>query len=188
MARLPDRTQIDDLVLRCWEADDVEALHEAVRANVEHLRTRMAWIAFEPLGLAARAELVAQWQRAWEAGGDAVYGLWQHGVVVGGAGLHRRLGPGGLEIGYWVDHRFEGQGIATRASRALTDLAFTEPDVDRVEIHHDVTNGASARVPEKLGFTRLADLAAPTRDQAPADTGRDGVWQVTRAAWDALSP
>lgn len=35
--------------------------------------------------------------------------------VVGGCGLHRRVGPGGLEIGYWVHAAWTRRGIAAAA-------------------------------------------------------------------------
>jgi len=186
MERLPEHARIGDLHLDRWTPNDVDVLAAAIAENLEHLRPRMAWIAHEPLPREARVRLEEQWDEAWAAGGDCVYAIRIDGAVVGSAGLHRRLGPGGLEIGYWVGHRHEGRGIATAASRALTDLAFTVADIDRVEIHHDVTNLASRRVPEKLGFTRLPDIPGAARAQAPADCGTDAVWQVTRSAWAEL--
>ena len=63
--------------------------------------------------------------------------------VVGGSGLHRRIGPDGLEIGSWVRRDFVRRGIASSAAAWLTDLAFARPDIDRVEIHRDRANVAS---------------------------------------------
>lgn len=64
---------------------------------------------------------------------------------------------------------------------ALTEAALGLPGIDRVEIHHDVANVASGRIPAKLGYTRLGER--PTRDlwpPAPSDTGTDVIWQTTR--------
>src|SRR5438093_1311993 len=69
-----------------------------------------------------------------------------------GRGLHRRIGPGGLEIGYWVHVDHVGHGYATTAAGALTTLAFEDPAITHVEIHVEPANAASNRVPEKLGF------------------------------------
>ena len=73
-------------------------------------------------------------------------------------------------------------------SEGLTSLAFTLPDIDRVEIRHDLSNVWSRRVPEGLGF-RLIGKDAPNRDtKAPAETGVDLVWRTTRAEWLASHP
>ncbi len=182
MQQLPEGTEGEGLVIRRWLMDDAAALHEAITANVEHLRPRMAWIAHEPLALDDRREMIDRWHGEWADGGDVVYGVWQENAVVAGCGLHRRIGPRGLEIGYWTHVDHQGRGIATSLSRLLTDLAFTLDEVDRVEIHHDLTNVASRRIPEKLGYQRIGEQAA-TRELAPADGGTDVVWRVTRAEW-----
>jgi RimJ/RimL family protein N-acetyltransferase len=58
-----------------------------------------------------------------------------------------------LEIGYWIHAGFLRRGLATRVSCLLTDAAFTVAGIERVEIHHDKANVASAGVPRRLGFT-----------------------------------
>jgi len=102
---------------------------------------------------------------------------------VGGSGLHKRLGPGGLEIGYWVHREFTRRGIASSASRALTDHAFARPDIELVEIHHDAANVASAEVPRSLGFRHVGD--EPREIKAPAETGVHRIWRITRDEWTA---
>jgi RimJ/RimL family protein N-acetyltransferase len=183
MEPLPDYLEHDGLVLRRWTEADAETVEAAVTANIEHLRPYMPWIADEPLAIEDRRALEREWETAWAAGGDVIYGIFEDGTVVGGCGLHRRIGPGGLEIGYWVHVDHLGQGIARRASEGLTSMAFTLPGIDRVEIRHDLSNAYSRRVPEGLGF-RLIGKDAPNRDlQAPAETGVDLVWRVTRDEW-----
>jgi len=187
--RLPEETSIDDLVVRRWTVDDLEALHAAIGENVEHLRPRMPWIAEEPKPLAGRRALVQGWSDAWANGGDVVMGIWREGAVVGATGLHHRGWPDGPEIGFWVDHRHLGQGIATRSSRALTDLALTLAGVDAVYLTHDRTNLASRRVPEKLGYTWLGEAAVTDPSKvAPADDGVLGRWRMARADWPPAAP
>lgn len=178
--RLPDRTVVDDLVIRRWSIEDAPALAAAIATNLDHLRSRMAWTAAEPLTLDARRQLIAGWNDAWFEGGDEVImGIWRGERVVGGTGLHRRGWPDGLEIGFWVAADRQGQGIATRVSAALADLVFTETDLDAVYLANDVENVASRRIPEKLGFTHLGRF--PTdRPLAPADTGIDDRWRLPR--------
>jgi len=172
----------DALFVRRWRIEDAPLMHEAVTESVEHLRPWMPWIADEPLTVDQRRDLIAGWQSLWDSG-DRIYGMFVGDEAVGGCGLHARIGRGGLEIGYWVRAGRTGRGYATAASRLLTDLAFTSPDIDRVEIRHDATNAASSRVPAKLGYVRVDDLHRPP--VAPAETGVDHVWRMARAAWPA---
>lgn len=155
-------------------------MHEAVTESIEHLRPWMPWIAEEPLTVEQRRERIAGWKTLWGEG-ERVYGMFVGDAAVGGCGLHARIGPGGLEIGYWVRVGRTGRGYATEASRLLTDIAFATPGIERVEIRHDATNAASSRVPAKLGYVRVKDLRRPP--VAPAETGVDHVWRMTRAAW-----
>jgi len=183
MERLPGLVAHDGLVLRRWAEADAETLEAIVTANIEHLRPYMPWIASEPMSLDARRALERDWEETWLAGGDVVLGIFDDGVAVGSTGLHRRIGPGGLEIGYWVAADHLGRGIARRASEGLTDVAFTLPGIDRVEIRHDISNTYSRNVPKALGY-RLIGRDAPNRDlKAPAETGVDLVWRVTRDEW-----
>jgi RimJ/RimL family protein N-acetyltransferase len=174
------------LSLRRWVEADAPALSAAVLANLDHLRPWMPWIATEPLGPTERVALIDQWRTDWEGGGDLVVGILMAGVVVGGSGLHRRRGPGVLEIGYWVHVDHLNKGIATEVTATLTTAAFTVPDIERVEIHHDKANAASAGVPRRLGFT----LADETQDAvtSPGEVGIDCRWLVTRQEWMSKRP
>jgi RimJ/RimL family protein N-acetyltransferase len=179
--RPSDHIDAPPLVLRPYRDDDVPALSRAIAESVEHLRPWMAWAALEPLSLAERAALIRTFNRKWEDGEDFGYGMFLDGAVVGGCGLHRRLEPDALEIGYWVHAACAGRGLATIAAAGLVDTAFALPEIDRVEIHHDKANAASRRVPEKLGFTLVGE--APDPKQAPGDIGIECRWRVTRADW-----
>jgi ribosomal-protein-serine acetyltransferase len=162
------------LVLRPWEDDDVDAMTQAITASVEHLRPWMPWIAHEPLDRAGRLEVIQRFRSEWESGASFTLAMFRDGAVVGGTGLHPRVGPGGLEIGYWVHVDHIGQGMATEAASALTAVALAMGGVDRVEIHHDVANPASGRVPAKLGYTMAEERAVPP--SAPGETGRQLIW------------
>ena len=113
-------------------------------------------------------------------------GMFLGGDPVGSCGLHDRVGPDGLEIGYWVDEAQQGRGLASEAAALLTDAAFTLSRIERVVILHDETNVRSSRVPQRLGYRQVGRIDS-THDQAPEDTGRDLVWEVTRAEWGARS-
>lgn len=186
MERLPDRTETPRLLVRRWVAADAAALSTAVGASLDHLRPWMPWATGDSApSVDSRVELINGWEQVWAQGGDVTLGVFAGGLVVGGTGLHRRLGAGGLEIGYWIHVDHVGNGYATEVSAALTDLAFTVPDIDRVEIHHDAANVISGRIPARLGFRRIDDLAHPA--EAPAESGVRWCWQIRRDEWTPVS-
>ena len=174
------------LVLRRWVEDDAPRLSAAILASLEHLRPWMPWIATEPHTPAARASLIEQWRVDWEQGGDLVVGIFMDGEVVGGSGLHRRRGPGILEIGYWVHVDHVGKGIATETAAMLTTAAFTVPGIERVEIHHDKANVASAGIPRRLGYTMANEKTDAIT--SPGEVGIDCEWRITPEEWLARRP
>ncbi len=181
MERLPETISAPRLTLRRWVPDDALALATAITENVEHLRPWMPWIAAEPQSLPNRVALITQWQSEWERGGDVVIGAFIDGAVVGSTGLHRRRGPGVLEIGYWVHVDHIGNGYATEISDALTSASFTVAGIDRVEIHHDKANTASSKIPRRLGFTFAEETPVPVT--SPGEVGIDCCWVVLKEQW-----
>jgi RimJ/RimL family protein N-acetyltransferase len=141
----------------------------------------MGWVALEPLTRDERIALIGGWHAESVRGDDMVYGVFLDGSPIGGTGLHRRLGPTTLEIGYWIHVNHTRQGYATELARGLTDAAFAHPGIDTVEIHHDEANAESAGVPKKLGFT----LARKTQREptAPAETGVEWQWTMAKRDW-----
>jgi ribosomal-protein-serine acetyltransferase len=187
MLRLPEFILSDpDLTIRRWLVDDADALAAAIHDSLNELRQWLPWVVGEPLDIRERRALVTQWGHTWEAGGSVMLGAFMGDRVVGASGMHRRIGPGGLEFGYWVRSGLTGQGLATRIALAVTDAAFQLPDVDHVEIHHDEANRASARIAGKLNFV-LVDRV-PRTPAAPGDTGTQFIWRLGREAWTQRSP
>jgi len=170
------------VVVRHWREEDADALSAAILESLEHLRPWMPWAAEEPKSPAARLALIRGWERERLAGGDGFLGIWLDGRVAGGCGLHRRIGPGGLELGYWVRPDLTRRGVATEAARQLCGRAFAAPSTDRVEIRHDRANAASGGVPAKLGFERAGERRRPP--QAPGEEGVEWIWRLTRAAYE----
>ncbi len=178
---LPTRVDTPRLVLRRWGHDEAAVLAAAITTSLEHLRPWMPWIKAEPLTLAERVQLIEGWTRDWEDGGDAVYGVFLDGEVIGGTGFHRRNGPGTLEIGYWVHADHVRHGYATELTAALTTTAFDIAGIDIVHCHTDEANEASAGVPAKLGFSRSRIDERPP--EAPGESGRLIIWTMTPAVW-----
>lgn len=179
MANPPEALSHGQVRLRRWRPDDAAALLAAVTDSMEELRPWMPWA--DGYEASSATAYLSDCAAQWDAGSAYNYAIMAGETIVGSAGLHRRIGEGGLEIGYWVHSAWTGRGIATDAAAALTRAALSLPDVTRVEIYHDAANTASGRVPAKLGYARLGER--PTRGlwpPAPSETRTDVVWQITR--------
>ena len=108
-------------------------------------------------------------------------GIFVAGAVAGSCGLHRRLGPSALEIGYWVHPSYTRRGLATTAAGLLTEAALSLPEITHVEIHTDKANTASAGVPRRLGYRVAAKR--PDGRHAPGEVGIEYVWRMEREVW-----
>lgn len=180
--RPPAELAAGPVTLVAFQGDEAPALHRAVTENLEHLRPWMPWAAGTPTE-SAQAEFVSRSMHDREDGTAFAYWLREDasGELVGCAGLHRRVGPGAIEIGYWVAVSRVRRGYATESARALTTAAFGLPGTERVEIHCDEANVASAGVPRRLGY-RL-DRVQEGEVEAPGESGPEMIWVMAAADW-----
>ena len=169
------------VVIRCWEPADAPLLKAALDASQEHLLPWMPWAADGPRSIEEQVGMLRHFRGQFDLDIDYVYGILNSDEteVLGGTGLHTRLGEGVLEIGYWIHVDHINRGLATETSAALTKVAFEVNGVVRVEIHNDPNNVRSAAVPRKLGFVHEATLRHRTRtaDGSPSDSM---IWTLLR--------
>lgn len=172
----PERVELPPLVLRRERVGDEGLVAAAVRANLEHLRPWMPWATPEAATASAQRERLRVAEGWWEAGSDFSYLLLHTGEpeLLGIFGLHRRIGPHAMELGYWLARHAVGRGYASAAAEALTLAALDVAGVDRVEIHCDEANVRSRRIPERLTYT--LDRVEYDDVEAPAELGRSMVW------------
>lgn len=98
----------------------------------------------------------------WNSGDMYSFGIWQKDTekYLGDMTL-RRLAKGKLlaEVGYYLDASAEGQGIATEALKAVLQFAFTELQMEVINLRCGVDNAGSQRTAQRCGFTRLNTTA-----------------------------
>jgi len=160
---------------------DAEPLYDAVIASQAELVPWMTWAKDYRLGMArafVRENTVTKDTKVNEVSYVACDD--QH-PFLGSFGLHGRLGPGELEIGYWVDSRCTRRGIATKMAALLTEAAFTIPEIEAIEIHHDRANHASGGIPMRLGYQRIG--FQEREPEAPGEEGIEVLWRMERGGW-----
>lgn len=108
-------------------------------APIDSLDSAEEWIA---LLMARRAEDTAY-----------AFAVLHDGVPVGNvavSSVERRHLTGW--VSYWMRESARGKGLATRACRAVSEFAFTELGLFRLELAHRLDNPASCRVALRAGF------------------------------------
>ena len=79
--------------------------------------------------------------------------IFYNGVHVGAVSLYISDERDSAEMGWTLNKRYHGMGIATEAARALLQFAAEKLGIRRFVAHCDSENMASRRVMEKLGMT-----------------------------------
>jgi RimJ/RimL family protein N-acetyltransferase len=173
----PYRIETERLVIRCYDPRDAPLTKDAVDSSREHLRPWMPWAENDPITLEAQTDVLRGFRSAFDAGEDFPYGIFgaDETEQLGGSGLHPRIGPGGLEIGYFVRASATRQGLITESTAALTRVGFDICDADRIEIRIEPRNTASMGIPRKLGFLEEATL----RRRLPGRAGGGPLRDVT---------
>jgi RimJ/RimL family protein N-acetyltransferase len=179
------RIETRRLVLRCYQPTDGPLLAESIAESVEHLLPWMPWAHAEPEPLEEKVQRVKYFRGEFDLGQNFIYAILnpEETKLVGGTGLHPRLGAGQLEIGYWIHKDYVNQGLVTESTAALVKVAFELVRVHRIEIHCDPDNHASAAIPRKLGFTHEGTLRDNMRF---LDRWRDTmIWGLLEAEYPA---
>ncbi|MEV4239811.1 MULTISPECIES: GNAT family N-acetyltransferase [unclassified Nocardia] len=171
----PQQIDLGDLLLRRWQPEDLMLRFEAVAVSFDHLHPWMDWLA-EPMTLEQHRAFGDTMATSWPSPhGSCNYGIFDaEGTLLGAIGIHDRVGPHTLEIGYWCHIAHTGRGVITRSAAALTRIASSLPGIGHIEIHCDEANIRSAAVPRRLGY-RL-DRIEPREVRAPAESGRGMFW------------
>lgn len=83
------------------------------------------------------------------------YGIAIDGGLVGGISVYVQTCGKAAEIGYWVGRDYWGEGIATRALKAVVDLLEDVEILEKVFLYIHGHNMASEAVANKVGFKKV---------------------------------
>ena len=140
-----------DLVLRRWTPRDASQLLVLLTdPGIRHWNLRT----IESLDEAVR--LIASWKRDWRRHTSASWAVVRPGSrrqVLGQVGFRALYAADGVaEMSYWVGPGIRRRGVASAAAQLLSDWAFTDLGLERLELVHSVRNEASCGVAEAAGF------------------------------------
>ncbi|HEU4694704.1 MAG TPA: GNAT family protein [Vicinamibacterales bacterium] len=171
------------LQLRRWEPSDAILLKEAIDSSLPELQLWVDWTLDHPMSLQRLESQLATMRNGFAIGADWTFAIFdlQGTRLLGGAGVHSRGSRDRVELGYWLRSDATGQGYALEAATSLCTVAFSIPEVTRIDILCDVHNVRSAAVAQRLGFT-LAETF-PQRFVTSRGTQRDTQrWTLSRGA------
>ena len=97
---------------------------------------------------------IARCKRDHESGDAITFGIIYAGKLIGNITykyINNELKK--VEIGYWIAEDYQGKGIISRACARLVEYAFTDLDMDKVEMCVASDNKPSRVVCERLGMT-----------------------------------
>jgi RimJ/RimL family protein N-acetyltransferase len=174
------------LLIRGWTPADAPALKGAIDGSLAELKRWMSWARNEPSELAVIEERLARFQAEFAAGAQYACGVFppSGGDVLGGVSLIPRIGPGALELGYWLRNECTGHGYATEAAAALTRVGLGMPGIERIEIRCDPENRASWAVADRLGYRLLRTALEPV-PYSEGEVAPTMVWSLSRAEAEA---
>jgi len=140
------------LELRLLEERHAAPLFRLVEQERVHLSPWLAWVGATHSNEDTLAFIQSALEQFASNEGFAA-GIWSHHRLAGTIGTHRiNWLNRKVELGYWLAHEFQGQGIMTDSCRAVVNYLFKELDLNRVEIHCSAENVKSAAIPLRLGF------------------------------------
>lgn len=173
---LPDQIVTERLVLRPYRPEDGRWYAEMSARNRPHLARYEAGNPVMTIRSQEDAEAVLRdFAAAWAERRASFLGcfLRDGGAFAGQIYLGRQgWEPPEFALGYFADVDHTGQGYITEAARAVLRLCFERCQARRVHLECDATNGPSARLAERLGFTLVGREEALGPDGLPNETLR----------------
>jgi ribosomal-protein-serine acetyltransferase len=140
--------------IRLHEPGDAEHVHAAVRESMAELSPWMAWC-HPQYSLAEASQWVGAQQDLARQRQAYAFGVWRDGQYVANCGINQiNTANRFANLGYWVRTSAMGQGVAVAAVQLVSEYAFRETDLLRLEIVCAVGNVRSQRVAQKCGAVR----------------------------------
>lgn len=95
--------------------------------------------------------------------------------------------PRAVELGYRVRREMWGRGYASEAARAMVDLAFADPAVQRVVATTMAVNTRSRRVMEHAGLRHVRTWYADWQEPVDGHEYGDVDYALERIDWSAAA-
>jgi ribosomal-protein-serine acetyltransferase len=154
LLEFPHQIETERLLLRLPKPGDGKEVNEAIRSSIKELQPWMPFAQSIP-EVEETESNIREAHAKFIIREDLRFLIYhkEEGYFIGSTGLHRMdWDVPKCEIGYWIKTSESKKGYVTEAILALTQFAFHELDMKRVEIQCDSRNERSRKVAERVGF------------------------------------
>ena len=148
----------EQLSLKLLEIKDAQRIFELIDKSREYLREWLSWLDMTMTSADTRLFIHAAKLDA-AAGKSLNTAVVFNDEIVGMAGFNSIDQTNKTaKIGYWLAPDYQGLGIVTKVTKALTDYAFYDLGLNKVEIRVATENTKSRAIPERLGYIEETTL------------------------------
>lgn len=142
----------EDTYLMMLDQHHASDIFYSVNINRQYLRKYLPWIDGSVTMEDSLAFINISKEKHAKGNGFDV-GIWYRENFAGTLGFHSMNKMSNeVSIGYWLDPKYMGKGLMTKACKAMIDYAFKVYRVNRVEIRCAASNEKSRAIPIRLGF------------------------------------
>lgn len=143
-----------DIYLKLVDLNDAQRVFQLTRDSRMHLRKWVPWVD-DTYSVRDTENFIKESLKSYEEHKSMNTVIVYKDEVVGVAGFNEFDWQNKhAAIGYWLGKEYTGKGIMTRVVSELTELAFTQLKLNRVEIRAADGNKKSRAIPERLGFQK----------------------------------
>jgi ribosomal-protein-serine acetyltransferase len=142
----------DDLSLKLIDLRDSESVFKLTNKSRGYLREWLPWLDITTK-LEDTIEFIKGCLKGYAENKSLNSVILFKGEIVGVASYNNiNWSNKTAYIGYWLGEEFQRNGIMTEVAKALTNYAFNELNLNKVEIRAAVGNKKSRSIPERLNF------------------------------------
>ncbi|WP_174733211.1 GNAT family N-acetyltransferase [Mesobacillus harenae] len=145
--------KIDETIsLKLIDFNDAERIFELTDKSRNYLREWLPWLDFTTK-VEDTKEFIQNSLKGYAENKSLTTVVLFNGEIIGVAGFNTiNWSNKTAYIGYWIGEEFQGNRIITKVAKGLADYAFSQLNLNKVEIRAAVENKKSRSIPERLGF------------------------------------
>ncbi|TNE99751.1 MAG: N-acetyltransferase [Deltaproteobacteria bacterium] len=142
----------DKITSRVLTTADAPELFALVDSNRDFLGEWLPWLDYNT-EVKHSEDFIKVTLESFNESKSLIHGIFYEDEMVGNGGFHTLTwSQNKTSIGYWLAEGHNGKGIITSYCKTIIDYAFSELDMNRIEILACIDNQPSCAVAERLGF------------------------------------